>query len=140
MTILPPWLFAGLIALLATALVIAFAWRNTKRQIARTLARRRNPTRAEFLQLMAEDVSSESAEFVWSTALAYLQPRLTPHPDDNLMHDLPIDHGDWRVDWPRDFAKRHRLDLELWPDWPEDWAATLRNYGRWLDLGLNQGR
>ena len=85
---------------------------------------------------MARDVSPTAAEYIWETAQFYLAPRLTPHPNDDLVDDLPIDDGDWSVDWPVDFAKRHGFSDKLYPDWPDGWPATLRNYGKWLDMGL----
>ena len=83
---------------------------------------------------MEADVSSAAAEFLWETALLYLKPRLTPHPDDDLVRDLPIDSDDFSMDWPRDFAKRQGFHESSFPDWPEGWTVTVRNYGRWLDM------
>lgn len=86
--------------------------------------------------MMEADVSPEAAAFLWNTTLIYLRPDLTPHPDDNLAIDLPILEEDWILDWPRDFAREQGLVESNLPDWPEGWQPTVRNYGRWLSLGL----
>lgn len=85
---------------------------------------------------MRPDTMEATANFLWDTAVIYLQPRLAPHPDDDLVRDLPIDDGDWSMDWPREFADLHGFSEMDYPDWPEGAAVTLRNYGRWLEAGL----
>ena len=132
---LPEWLFATLFVVIGLVIVLGHGWRNTKRQIAATLAKRRNPTRAEFLSAMLTDVSLAAAEFLWETARLYLEPRLTPHPDDDLVCDLPIASDDFGMDWPRAFAELQGFHESNFPEWPEDWPITVRNYGRWLDMG-----
>lgn len=84
---------------------------------------------------MAADVSLETSKFLWDTAIIYLEPRLTPHPDDHLVDDLPIDEDDWSMDWPREFAEQCGSHESNLPEWPEGWPATFRNFGRWLDMG-----
>jgi len=86
---------------------------------------------------MSSDVSAQTAKFLWDTAIVYLQPKLTPHPDDNMVRDLPIDDGDWSLDWPREYAEQNGFDEGDLPDWPKGWPVTLRNYGRWLEMGPN---
>lgn len=86
---------------------------------------------------MRPDVTEATAHFLWDTAALYLRPRLAPHPDDDLVRDLPIDNGDWSVDWPREFADLHGFSESSYPDWPSDWAVTMRNFGKWLDFGLD---
>ncbi len=133
---LPEWLFATLFVIIGVTIAFAFAWRNTKRQVAATNARRPNPTRQDFMALMASDVSEETSEFLWETASFYCHDLgLTPHPDDDLLKDLPIDEDDISMDWPRDFAKRKGFHESNLPDWPDHWSLTLRNFGRWLDMG-----
>ena len=88
--------------------------------------------------MMRADVSEEAASFLWQTALPYLdchKPPLTPHPDDDLVRDLPIDADEISMDWPRDWAERGGFHDSNLPDWPKEWPATIRNYGRWLDMG-----
>ncbi len=136
----PDWVIAVPFAVILLIIIVFIGHRNTQRQIAQTLTRRANPSREEFLALMAEDTSPAAAEFLWETTLFYLAPRLTPHPDDDLVGDLPIDDEDWSMDWPVDFAKRHGFSDKVYPDWPEGWPATLRNYGKWLDMGLAAAR
>jgi len=84
---------------------------------------------------MGTDVSRETSEFLWQTLIVYLEPKLAPHPDDSLIDDLPIAGDDWSMDWPRDFAEARDFHHTNLPDWPADWPITVRNYGRWLDLG-----
>lgn len=127
-----PWTFAiGFVVLL-----FGIAWDNTRKQIAATLERRPNLTRAEFCELMVLDVSRPTAEFVWDKMIGDLEPKLAPHPDDDLAKDLPIDDEEWSMDWPSEFAGRHGFSENDLPDWPEGWRATVRNYGRWLEMGL----
>jgi hypothetical protein len=128
---LVPWLWVALIG----AIWIAFALRKERRLIAATARRRPNPTRDEFLSQMGPEVSAAAAEFLWAKALFYLQPKLTPHPDDDLAKDLPIDPDDFALDWPRDFAEQQGFHESNLTDWPREWPATIRNYGRWLTLG-----
>lgn len=132
---MPDWLFATLFVASGVGIMLAIAWRNTNRRLAATAARRPNPTRVEFLKAMQADVSPAAAEFLWETALPYLEPRLTPHPEDDLVQDLAINADDVSMDWPRDFARRQGFHDSNLPDWPEGWPLTIRNYGRWLDMG-----
>jgi hypothetical protein len=116
--------------------LFAAAWRNNRKQIAESLARRANPTREEFFGLMGGDVSAEATQFLWTNAWATLQPSLTPHPDDDLSRELPIDSEEWSMDWPKAFADERGFDQSAYPDWPKDWPPTLRNLGKWLDAGF----
>ncbi|MDN3646796.1 hypothetical protein QWY75_11345 [Pontixanthobacter aestiaquae] len=50
------------------------------------------------------------------------------------MDDLPIDEDDWGVDWPRIYSEGQGFHESHFPDWPENWLVTIRNYGRWLDM------
>jgi hypothetical protein len=131
----PEWVVPAAFVALFLAAWIGVAWRNTREQISRTLKRRANPTREAFFAMMTADVSPDATEFLWDTALLYLRPKLTPHPDDDLVADLPIDGDDWSMDWPRDFARRHGFDEKFYPIWPEGWPVTVRNFGQWLDMG-----
>lgn len=133
---MPDWIAPTGFVAICLAIWIAIASRNTAKQINATLERRPNPTREQFRDMLAGDVSPEASEFLWNTAILYLRPRLTPHPDDRLDRDLPIDDGDWSMDWPRDFAREKGFDEKLYPDWPDGWPITLRNFGRWLDMGV----
>lgn len=84
---------------------------------------------------MGTDVREDVARFLWETVLPYVEPQLTPHPDDNLGKDLCIDDDDWGMDWPLEFARRQGFHESNLPDWPKEWPATIRNYGRWLSAG-----
>lgn len=133
---LPEWLVVSLFVIIGLAVWLLVGSIGHARMVRRTAAKRANPTREEFLAEMERSGSSaDAAEFLWETALFYVQPNLTPHPDDELGEDLFIDDGDWSMDWPRDFAERKGFHKSNLPDWPEGWRVTLRNYGRWLDMG-----
>lgn len=41
--------------------------------------------------MMAKDCSPEAARFMWQQPLFYVEPRLTPRPNDMLIDDLCID-------------------------------------------------
>ena len=131
--------------LIAIAFAIAFVGvlfaigsRNTNRQIKATLSKRDNLSHEEFLRSMSPDVSRAAAEFLWASAMNYLealQQEITPHPDDHLVDDLPIDDEEWSMDWPREWAEKQGFHESNLPDWPKDWPVTVRNFGRWLDRG-----
>lgn len=134
----PDWLLATMFVAGFLGVHFGVAWRNTKRQILQTLSRRQNLTEAQFITLMTVDVSEETARFLWQVTMPYLEfhkPTLAPHPDDDLVNDLPIDDEEWSMDWPRDWAERRGFHESNLPDWPEEWRVTIRNYGRWLDMG-----
>lgn len=134
---LPDWFVATIFVGTFLITLFAAAWRNTKRQIMRTLAKRPNPTRAEFVSMMASSVSMEASEFLWDSAIPCLElnaPLLSPHPDDDLVQDLPIDDEDWSMEWPVLWAEQQGFHESNLPAWPEGWPATIRNYGRWLDM------
>ena len=77
------------------------------------------------------------AEWLWHQALPYFDP-LTPHPDDHLLDDAMIDEGDIEQHWWGDFARNMELDETTGPDWPQDWAFTVRNFARWLQLAQRE--
>lgn len=134
----PDWLWATFTVVGFLGILFCVAWRNTRRQIRATLARRPNLTEAQFMEVMVGDVSEDAARFIWQTALSYLEfhkPFLAPHPDDDLIKDLPIDDDDISMDWPRAWAEHRGFHDRNLPDWPQDWPVTVRNYGRWLDMG-----
>ena len=123
-----------------SALVIAlvYGYWKIRRAYQRVAARRVNPSKEQFLALMGPDCATEVSEFLWDQALFYVQPRLTQHPDDDLILDLKIDDDDIAMDWPRDWAEQRGFHDSNLPDWPEDWPATIRNFGKWLDMGAQQ--
>ncbi|MFN2099449.1 hypothetical protein [Altererythrobacter sp. MF3-039] len=134
---IPEWLALTLFIAAFFVVLGTVAWRNTNRQIERTLGKRNNLTREEFIMKMTPDVTSETSGFLWDSAMSYLEvlkQEITPHPDDHLVDDLPIDDEEWSMDWPREWAERKSFHESNLPDWPEDWAVTIRNYGRWLDM------
>ena len=120
------------VAILAVWFALGFVVH--RRAMRRLAARRPNPTEDEFLAMMAQDCSPEAARFVWSQALPYVMPRVTPHPDDLLLDQLCIDGDDIDVDWRGTWAGQLGLKERDLPDWPEDWRLTVRNFARWCDL------
>jgi len=130
---MPQWVFLAAWVTLILAICAGFAWRNYHRQLRALATRRPNPTREQFLEWMRVDVSQEAAEFLWENALFYLEPHATPHPDDDLIKDLPIDNDDIWLDWTLDWATLRGFHESNFPDWPEEIPPTIRNFGRWLD-------
>jgi uncharacterized protein YneF (UPF0154 family) len=131
---IPEWLFVvlWLAAGLSVWLILGFYFH---RKAHRRLAEKRpNPTREEFLALMAGDVDHDIAEWMWENLAVYYTP-LAPHPDDHLLEDACIDDGDVSLDWLPAFAESQGLAWKQWPEWPKGWDLTVRNFARWLQLG-----
>ena len=133
---MPDWLIPATFFALVMGAVFFAAWCNMRRMIATTLARRANPTKHEFVAMLSKEVRPETAEFLWDSMIALVAPRLTPHPDDHLVHDLPIDPDEPAMDWMPEFAARHGVNAKHWPQWPDAQETTVRNFARWLDAGL----
>lgn len=135
---IPEWLAMTGFVLggLAIWLTLGFVMRQRGRR--RLAAKRPNPTRCEFLKLMTDSVDEDTAKWLWDQARPYYEP-LTPHPDDLLSDDAMIDDGDWSMHWPREFAESNGFSDKAYPDWPKDWYATIRNFGKWLDMGKAAG-
>ncbi len=133
---MPGWLIPTAFVIIIMGSVFFVAWRNTRRMIDTTLARRTNPTRHEFVAMLSDDVRPETAEFVWDSIASLVAPRLTPHPDDHLADDLPIDPDEPAMAWMPEFAARHAVDAKQWPQWPDEWEGTVRDFARWLEAGL----
>jgi hypothetical protein len=115
--------------------LFAVLYRKVWRMIARTKARRANPSRREFVALLSRDVRPETAEFLWEQ-MAFLLPTVAPHPDDHLWNDLPIDESEPMLDWLAEYAERHGAKSSDWPPWPAGSPCTVRSYARWLERGL----
>ena len=132
---LPEW--AATTGFVVTVLIIFFGMAGLRvRKAHRRLATRRpNPTEAEFLAMMTQYCSSAAAQFTWDQVQPYVEPRLTPHPEDLLIDDLCIDDDDIVMDWPRVWAEQQHLAQSDLPDWPKDWPLTVRNFALWLDMG-----
>ncbi|HSF11594.1 MAG TPA: hypothetical protein VLA50_01360 [Erythrobacter sp.] len=131
----PEWLAVTGFVVAGLVLWLGIGASVVRRAHAQVATRRRNPTEAEFLAMMAPDCSPEAARFIWEQALSYVEPRLTPHPDDLLLDDLCIDDGDVTMEWPEVWAEQQGRSESDLPDWPKDWPLTVRNFARWLDLG-----
>ena len=132
---LPNWVTATALIVTFLAGVYGYANWSLRRAQERVARRRANPSRQAFLADMSSTCSKEVLEFLWERSLAYVEPRLTPHPDDDLILDLRIDDDDVTEDWPRDWARQRGFHESNLPGWPEAWPTTIRNFGRWLDLG-----
>lgn len=131
---IPEWLAMTLLVVLGVALWLTIGSAVWKRKVRQTAARRPNLSQDAFMTAMSPDTSPQAAAFLWQTILDYVAPELTPHPDDILGKDLPIDDDDWSMDWPVAFARQQGFHESNLPEWPENWAATIRNYGRWLSM------
>jgi hypothetical protein len=131
---LPEWVAGTGFVVAALALWLALGSAVHHRAMKRLAARRPNPTEAEFLALMAQDCSPEAARFMWAQALPYVEPHVTPHPDDLLLDDLCIDDGDIDMDLCGGWAAQIGVPGRDLPEWPEGWPLTVRNFARWCDL------
>lgn len=114
------------------AIIYLIGRRKWSRMAATLLARRPNPTQGEFVSFLAPDVGPETAEWFWNELHVYFRPTLTPHPDDDLMSDLPID-GDEPDDWVQEYCKRNGLSLRQLGKWPDRRPVTPRNLLGWLE-------
>ena len=130
------WALPALVVFSGFAFYIALALRNTRRMVAQTSARRQNPTQEQFVAMLDGEVSKETAAFLWERLTFLIGPHLTPHPDDDLANDLPIDPDEPTMDWLPEFAELHGRNHRDWPEWPQNWQGTVRNFARWLEMGL----
>lgn len=133
---IPEWLAVSLYIVGGLTVWLAVSSYTHRQAHHRLATKRPNPTRHEFLGIMAEDVDPDIAEWMWDQLQAYYTP-LTPHPDDHLLKDACIDDGDVTMDWLPEFAMAEGLPWKPWPDWPQEWELTVRNFARWLQLGRN---
>ncbi|MDP4573875.1 hypothetical protein Q9K02_01820 [Qipengyuania sp. G39] len=131
---IPEWLAVTLWVISALSIAMLYGFWSIRRAHRRVEASRPNPTKQQFIAMMEEDCSPEVSDFLWEKAVFYVEPRLTPHPDDDLILDLKIDEDDIAMDWPRDWAEQRGFHESNFPNWPNDWPGTIRNYGRWLDM------
>ncbi len=124
-------------ALVAGVVVAVFAWiyvaggRNLKRMKLALARRRPSPTREEFISMLAESCEADIAELLWDELFVFYKPDMTPHPDDDVIQDMPID-GEEPNDWLSEFCKRNSLRLKDITDWPKDQSATVRNLASWF--------
>ena len=132
---IPEWLVVTLWVISGLSIAMLYGFWSIRRAHRSVKASRPNPTKQQFIALMAEDCTPDVSNFLWEKALFYVEPKLTPHPDDDLILDLRIDDDDIAMDWPRDWAAQRGFHYSNLPDWPKEWPATIRNFGRWLDMG-----
>jgi hypothetical protein len=130
---LPEWLFATLFVAVGLGGWLGLGFLLHRRGRKRLAAKRPNPTRDQFIAMLVADVDADIAAWLWDQALPYYDP-LTPHPDDHLLDDAMIDDDDIAMDWCRDFTEVMVLDEKSFPEWPDGWTLTVRNYARWLQL------
>ena len=93
-------------------------------------ARRASPQQSQFLALLSNDCEPDVAAFLWDELAVYWHP-ITPHPDDDFLMDLSIDH-DEPEDWLFRFCKMNRLNIVEVQPWQPDWPTTVRQLARWL--------
>ena len=91
---IPEWLAVTLWIIFGLSVAMLYGYWSIRKSHLRVAASRRNLTKQQFIALMESDCSTEAADFLWEKALFYVQPRLTPHPDDDLIKDLKIDDDD----------------------------------------------
>ncbi|MEM9311399.1 MAG: hypothetical protein AAGA34_08115 [Pseudomonadota bacterium] len=132
---LPEWVAITALVALSLCVYTAFGYGSIRKAHIRTAARRPNLTEAEFRAMMEKECAPDIAQFLWDQCLSYVEPRLTPHPDDHLFDDLKIDDDDVSMDWTREWSERRGFHESNFQDWPSDWAPTVRNFGRWLEMG-----
>lgn len=132
---IPEWLATALFVLAFLAILLGVGFVALRRARRRLAAKRASPSRQVYLTLMGPDVDPSTSAWLWDMLQVYYRP-LTPHPDDLLIGDAHIDHDDIDMDWPRDFERHQGIGTISWPSWPDGWPLTVRNYGRWLDMGL----
>jgi len=99
---------------------------------AHLAGRRPSPSREEFVGMLAGEVDEASAVWLWDELQVYYRPRLAPHPDDDLIEDMPID-PDEPEDWVRDYCFRHGIKQRQMSEWPKGLSVTPRHLLRWLD-------
>lgn len=136
---MPEWLLPTLFVTGFLAILFFVASRNTRRGIESVLARRPNPNRTQFLELMLVDVSEQAAQFLWdkcSEQLKHFSPAITSHPDD-LLTELPLDEEEFQEDWSAEWTALNGMGESDLPEWPEAWPVTVRNFGRWLDMSMH---
>lgn len=128
---LPEWLAVTLFVLMVLGGWLALGFVLHRRGHRRLAAKRPGPTREQFIAQLADNADADIAAWLWDQALPYYDP-LTPHPDDHLLDDAMIDDDDIALYWWREFAEAMALDAASWPEWPNDWPLTMRNFARWL--------
>ncbi|MBB4614646.1 hypothetical protein [Novosphingobium taihuense] len=126
------WLLAGgaLVTWFGASYLICK--RKWERAVSLLRDRRANPSRDDFVAMLAPEVGSATALWFWKELQVYYRPRLSPHPDDDLTGDLPID-PDEPDDWVRDYCRLHGLKVHDLAQWPEALAVTPRNLLGWLE-------
>ncbi len=132
---IPEWMVVTLWVGTALTIALVYGYWSIRRAHQRVAARRGNPSKEQFIADMMSDCTPEVSDFLWRKALFYVEPRITPHPDDDLILDLKIDDDDIGMDWPREWADQRGFHDSNLPEWPKEWPATIRNFGRWLDMG-----
>ena len=132
---IPEWMAVTLWVGTGLAIALGYGYWTIRRAHQQVAFQRDNPSKEQFLAEMRSDCTLEVSDFLWEKTLYYVEPRLTPHPDDDLILDLKIDDDDIAMDWPREWAEQRGFHDSNLPNWPEEWPATIRNFGKWLDMG-----
>ena len=121
---------AAFVTLIVVVMVVV-GKRQWRRKEDALLARRANPTKQEFRTLIADDADPDVTDWLWDELQVYFQPRLTPHPDDDLVSDLPI-NSDEPNDWLSGFCQANKLRINDIQSWDETLPITVRNFATWL--------
>lgn len=134
------WIAAGVIGACSAAYV-TISVRKWRRMAAALAQQRDNPTREQFVIMLDRDADAQTAEWLWRELQVYWGASLTPHPDDDFLRDLPIDH-DEPNDWVERYCRHFDLPYKDVAQWPDADATTVRNLARWLSserVRLNTG-
>ncbi|MFN3458942.1 MAG: hypothetical protein ACK4Z8_15310 [Novosphingobium sp.] len=126
------WLFAGGVLAVWLGGGYLVGKRNYRRAVQTLRARRADPSREAFTASLSPEVRAATAEWFWQQLQAYYQPDLSPHPDDDLIRDMPIDPEE-PEDWVRDYCRANGLKERNLEPWPEGMAVTPRNLLGWLE-------
>ena len=125
---------AAIVAAAAFGIFYVLSERKFRDAASRLGGRRRSPSREEFIELLSNNCERDIAEFLWEELKIFYRPRLMPHPDDNFIEDLPIDH-DEPNDWLARFCGMQGLQEQDFAPWPLEMPATIRNFATWLAVG-----
>lgn len=122
----------AVLVLLGPYFVLAVLGEVKFARMKKVLAKRRHsPTRDKFIDLLQTSCEPDIAELMWDELVDYYKPGMTPHPDDDFVHDLPIDEGE-RSLWVEEFCERNDLNESDLDPWPSALATTVRNFAEWL--------
>lgn len=124
------WYFAG-ICLLAYLVLWIWVERKRTKDFIGLAAQRPSLSEKEFVAALAPDIDPDISKWLRDKIAEYIEPALTPHPEDDIVTDLHID-DDEAEDWFLEFCHNFGHDADLAQDWPREQAVTVRNFLHWL--------